>query len=52
MKKQLWPFLSISLCLVLFSIIMKADSIVVAGNSFFALCNIFAAVMSFKNQDK
>ena len=52
MKNKLWPFLSISLCLVLFSIIMKADVAVIVGNCFFALCNVFAAVMSFRNQDK
>ena len=52
MKAKLWPFLCISLCLVLFSIIIKAETLVVVGNSVFALCNIFAAVMTFKNQDK
>ena len=52
MKKKIWPFLSISLCIILFNLILMPDMIVVAGNIIFALCNIFAAVMSFRKQDK
>ena len=56
MKKKVFPFVAIGVMAALFNIMQVGgtwpDWAIYAANILFASCNIVAAVVSFRNQDK